>query len=427
MESNFDEPICHAPASFTDDNTTHSSDDLFNSCNVEGEKSNKAIKCTDITEFESDDTDLLPDHNCLAEDEIPRVGMRFEHLKLAQDFYATYAKKVSFVSFCGYRVQAPTRKNTVATVGCTTRIYAKFDREKQDWVLLKVDYRHSHPCSTKKVVHYHENRELTMHTKCMIEVNDEASIRPNKIFLALANEEMLNYFMRMKEINPNFFDVVNVDNYYKFRSAVWVDARCRESYAYDRDVLDVNKCGCFYFKHGLPFASFVGVNHHEKSTLLGCALRGSEKIPSFKWVLTQWLKCMGTTPQEIITDHCRFIFGTIRKVLPNTRQCWCIWHITKKIPYKLDGYARFKELNAELNHIIWNPRSIEAFEDGWAEFIDEFNLHHNTCLSDLFEDRRMWVPIFFKGQFWATMRSTQRSESMHAFFGGYLYCKISLV
>ncbi|XP_057739766.1 protein FAR-RED IMPAIRED RESPONSE 1-like [Arachis stenosperma] len=222
-----------------------------------------------------------------------------------------------------------------------------------------------------------------MHTKCMIEVNDEASIRPNKIFLALANKEMLNYFMRMKEINPNFFDVVNVDDDYKFRSAVWVDARCGESYEYDRDVLDVNKCGCFYFMHGLPFASFVGVNHHEKSTLLGCALRGSEEIPSFKWVLTQWLKCMETTPQEIITDHCRFMFGTIRK--------------------------------------------IEAFEDGWAEFIDEFNIHHNTCLSDLFEDRRMWVPIFFNGQFWATMRSTQRSESMHAFFGGYLYCKISLV
>ena len=108
-----------------------------------------------------------------------------------------------------------------------------------------------------------------MHAKCVIEDNDEAGIRPNKTFLALANEvggpsnlgfsekdvrnyissrfrstnvntdvkEMLNYFMRMKEINPNFFDVVNVDNYYKFRSAVWVDARCRESYAYDRDVV----------------------------------------------------------------------------------------------------------------------------------------------------------------------------------------------
>ncbi|RYQ80016.1 hypothetical protein Ahy_Scaffold1g106709 isoform F [Arachis hypogaea] len=39
----------------------------------------------------------------------------------------------------------------------------------------------------------------------------------------------------------------------------------------------------------------------------------------------------------------------------------------------------------------------------------------------------MWVPIYFQGEFWAGMRSTQRSESMHAFYGGYLHCKSGLV
>ncbi|QHO38932.1 uncharacterized protein DS421_4g124720 [Arachis hypogaea] len=43
MEFNLLETGCHAPASFTDDNTTHSSDNLLNSCDVEGEKSNKTI------------------------------------------------------------------------------------------------------------------------------------------------------------------------------------------------------------------------------------------------------------------------------------------------------------------------------------------------------------------------------------------------
>nr|XP_025651934.1 protein FAR1-RELATED SEQUENCE 5-like [Arachis hypogaea] len=262
-----------------------------------------------------------------------------------------------------------------------------------------------------------------MHAKCMIKVNDEAGIRTNKTFLALANEvggpsnlgfsekdvrnyipsrlrftnvnanvkEMLNYFMRMKEINPNFFYAVNVDDDYKFGSAVWVDARCRASYEYYGDVV-IFDTTYRTNQHDLPFASFVGVSHHGKSTLLGCALLGSEEVPSFEWVFTQWLKCMGTAPQGVITDQCRF-----------------------------------NELNVELKHIIWNSLSVEAFEDGWAEFIDEFNLHHNKWLSDLFDDRRMWVPIFFKGQFWASMRSTQRSESMHSFFGGYLHCKTSLV
>ncbi|RYR05471.1 hypothetical protein Ahy_B06g085336 [Arachis hypogaea] len=71
-----------------------------------------------------------------------------------------------------------------------------------------------------------------MHAKCIITDNDEAVIRPNKTYLALTNE---------------------------------------------------------VGGHGLPFASFVGVNHHGKSTLLGCALLGSEEIPNFEWVFTQWL------------------------------------------------------------------------------------------------------------------------------------------
>ncbi|XP_025661901.1 protein FAR1-RELATED SEQUENCE 5-like [Arachis hypogaea] len=315
------------------------------STKIQGRVVTTAIECTDINEFGSDDMDLvdeLLDHSCLAEDVIPRVGMRFKHLKLAQDFYPTYAKKVGFISkirntnydrmtkesinqsihcnregFRGSRVKTPTRKNTIAIVGCRARVYAKFDREKQDWVLLKVELRHSYPCSTKKAVHYHENRALTMHAKCIIEVNDEVDIRPNKTFLALANEvggpsnlgfsekdvrnyissrlrttnvnadvkEMLDYFVQMKEMNPNLFYVVNVDDDYKFRSAVWVDARCKASYEYYGDVVSFDTTYSTN-RHGLPFASFVGVHHHSKSTLLGCALLGSEEIPNFEWVFT---------------------------------------------------------------------------------------------------------------------------------------------
>ncbi|XP_020997181.1 protein FAR1-RELATED SEQUENCE 5-like [Arachis duranensis] len=47
--------------------------------------------------------------------------------------------------------------------------------------------------------------------------------------------------------------------------------------------------------------------------------------------------------------------------------------------------------------------------------------------ADLYANQQKWVPIFFKSEFWAGMRSTQRSESMHAFYGGYLHCKSGLV
>ncbi|RYR72472.1 hypothetical protein Ahy_A02g006690 [Arachis hypogaea] len=39
---------------------------------------------------------------------------------------------------------------------------------------------------------------------------------------------------------------------------------------------------------------------------------------------------------------------------------------------------------------------------------------------NMFADQHMWMPVFFKDEFWAGMRSTQRSERMHSIFDKYL-------
>ncbi|RYQ99966.1 hypothetical protein Ahy_B07g087999 [Arachis hypogaea] len=219
-----------------------------------------------------------------------------------------------------------------------------------------------------------------MNVKCVIQNNDEAGIRPNKTYLALANEvggslnlgyskkdvrnyitsnlrcadrnadvkEMISNFMRMKDINPNFFYAVDV-------------------------VDEANK-------HGLPFASFVGVNHHGKFTLLGCSLLENEKIRSFEWVFKQWLRCMGSPPPTIITDQFKSMFGAIRNVLPDTCHQWCIWHIMKKIPHKFGGYARYREIDGRMHGIVWNARFVESFEKDWSAFIVKFNLERNRWL-----------------------------------------------
>ena len=41
-------------------------------------------------------------------------------------------------------------------------------------------------------------------------------------------------------------------------------------------------------------------------------------------------------------------------------------------------------------------------------------------------DQKRWVPIFVKETFWAGMSTTQRSESMNAFFDGYVNSKTTL-
>ncbi|RYR16124.1 hypothetical protein Ahy_B04g073070 isoform C [Arachis hypogaea] len=316
-------------------------------------------------------------------------------------------------------------------------MYVMLDRQKDNWMVSKLELKHTHPCSAKQN-------------------NDEAGIRPNKTYLALTNEvggssnlgysekdernfitsnlrcadenadvkEMISYFMRMKDINPNFFYAVDVDEVNQFKSALWVDTRCRASYEYYGDVVSFDTT-YRRNKHGLPFASFVGVNHHGKSTLLRCTLMGNEEICCFEWVFKQWLRCMGSSPQAIITGQCKSMFGAIKNVLPDTHHRWCIWYIMKKIPHKLGGYARYKEIDDRMHGTVWNARSVKSFKKDWSAFIVEFNLERSYV--DLYDERRMWVPIYFQGKFWVGMRSTQRSESMHAFYGGYLHFKSGLI
>ncbi|XP_020963313.1 protein FAR-RED ELONGATED HYPOCOTYL 3-like [Arachis ipaensis] len=212
-----------------------------------------------------DDATFL-DHNGISIEEISYVGLRFNLLQWAQEFYSNYAKKVGFVTRIrntnfdktrkelkvpinqsihfsreGYResqVKAATRVKRITTAGCKARMYVMLDRQKDNWMVSKLELKHTHTCSAKQAVHYSEYRELTMHTKCVIQNNDKAGIRPNKTYTDERDvKEMISYFMRMRYINPNFFYAVDVDETNKFKSALWVDARCRASYEYFGDVV----------------------------------------------------------------------------------------------------------------------------------------------------------------------------------------------
>ncbi|KAF3681887.1 hypothetical protein FXO37_02650 [Capsicum annuum] len=69
----------------------------------------------------------------------------------------------------------------------------------------------------------------------------------------------------------------------------------------------------------MPFAFFIGVDHHNQSILLGCALLTSEDIKIYTFVFRNWLTAMGEIPPTtILTDQCESIKAAIREVMPNT-------------------------------------------------------------------------------------------------------------
>nr|XP_043639390.1 protein FAR1-RELATED SEQUENCE 6-like [Erigeron canadensis] len=98
----------------------------------------------------------------------------------------------------------------------------------------------------------------------------------------------------------------------------------------------------------------------------------------------------------------------------------------EKDPEKLSGYNQYKAIKRTLKNIVYESLQPQEFEDGWAKMITDYSLEKNEWLSSLYKDRMRWIPVYVRVIFWAGMSTTQRSESMNAFFDGYVNSKTML-
>lgn len=104
-------------------------------------------------------------------------------------------------------------------------------------------------------------------------------------------------------------------------------------------------------------------------------------------------------PQRIVTDQCKAMQNAVEVVFPNASHRWCLWHIMKKIPEKLKGYADYEELKNVMKNAVYDTLSADEFHKAWSAFIEKFKLSDNEWLSGLFKERKRWVPCFLKHEF----------------------------
>lgn len=72
-------------------------------------------------------------------------------------------------------------------------------------------------------------------------------------------------------------------------------------------------------KYDMPFVTFIGVNHHRQSKLLGCGLVSNDNIDSLGWLFSiglQYMHCI--ILRRIITDQDRVLQNMIQIVFSNT-------------------------------------------------------------------------------------------------------------
>ncbi|XP_074277991.1 protein FAR-RED IMPAIRED RESPONSE 1-like [Silene latifolia] len=212
----------------------------------------------------------------------------------------------------------------------------------------------------------------------------------------------------------------------RIRNVMWVDARSRAAY---KDFSDSVGLDSTYLKnkYEMSFAPFIGINHRGQTILLGCALLSREDIKTYRWLLRTWVDCMGgVAPKAIITDHSVPITKAIKLEMPNTRHRWCLWHIMEKQNKKFKSYKYFHEIKRAMSRCVYDSMSVDEFEVSWKEFVDLYELKNNAWLYTFYKDRHRWVPTFLTDCFRAGMSTTQRNESVNAFFKGYVNSKTSL-
>ncbi|KAG6674149.1 hypothetical protein I3842_15G028400 [Carya illinoinensis] len=240
---------------------------------------------------------------------------------------------------CARGGKARNRKTNVARLRptskteCKARINVMF--ENGVLKVSSVNNSHNRGLSPQKSRFFHCNKKVSESVKRVLDINDQAGIRMDKSFASLVQEAggfeklsfiekdcrnyidkarhlrlgkgdagaLSEYFTQMQYKNDGFFSLMDMDDEGRLGNVFWADARSRADYKYFGDVV-IFDMTYLTNRYGMPFAPFVGVNHHGPSILLGVGLIFSEDTETFIWLFQTWLTCMeGEAPKAIITTQ----------------------------------------------------------------------------------------------------------------------------
>ncbi|XP_021765417.1 protein FAR-RED ELONGATED HYPOCOTYL 3-like [Chenopodium quinoa] len=208
-------------------------------------------------------------------------------------------------------------KRKTKKCGCGVELYASVN-EQGNWVVRRVKLEHHGHIVTprkSKDVSMHCKHELMVKNKHL--VNQTCAARKSRVKKDLENavvdhkkleltesdaNGMIEYFNKMSAENQNFFHLCRFGKDGALQDVVWVDTRSRAAYKEFGDVVYFNST-YLTNKFHLPFAVFIGVNHHGQSILLGYALISPKTAETYEWVMWTWLHYMGgKAPISILTD-----------------------------------------------------------------------------------------------------------------------------
>ena len=178
------------------------------------------------------------------------------------------------------------------------------------------------------------------------------------------------------------------------------------------------------------FSPFTGKDNHGKPVTFTAALLSDESTESYSWLFKNFVEAMGPAPKMIVTDQDRGMRAAIRTVLVDTKHRWCMWHImlklTDKVPKKT---LENEDLKKEIRACVWSEliEPVE-FEETWMGIMERYGLVDVDWFINMFENRKMWVPAYFRDfPMGSLIRTTSVSESENSFYKTFTRPRSNLV
>ncbi|KAI5352456.1 hypothetical protein L3X38_005347 [Prunus dulcis] len=379
-------------------------------------------------------------------------------VRRGQKRYNTKKVLRQFSYFCskeGFRLDSDPSEVSMANkletrTGCEARIRFAFQNDNGMWKVSHFVYEHNHELAMPEERQFlRSNRKVSEAHLGVIKTMMDAGIRTTNTYSYLSEEvggsqnvgftkrdcynvvnkekmvmieagdaqSLINLFKRKQAEDPMFFYTVQVDQENRMTNFFWRDGRSRIDYDCFGDVV-VFDTTYRTNRYNMICAPFVGVNHHWKNVLFGCAFLLDEKTDSFIWLFETFLESMGgRKPKTIFTDQCQAMANGIEKVFPGVCHRLCSWHISQNAARNLGSYYGNPEFNHMFNKCLQGYCETELeFQSTWDDLLAKFNLTGNQWLKTLYSLRAKWCPVFSQHIFTAKIKSSQRSESTNNVF-----------
>ncbi|KAF8703201.1 hypothetical protein HU200_031989 [Digitaria exilis] len=240
--------------------------------------------------------------------------------------------------------------------------------------------------------------------------------------------DLLGMCKNFKEKDPNFKFEFTKDADNQLQNIAWTYAASVQSYEMfgDAVVFDTtHRLSALDMSLGL----WVGLNNYGMPCFFACVLLREENQESFSWALQVFLNFMNRkAPQTILTNQNMCLKEAIAKELPCTKHALCIWLIATRFPswFNANLGERYNDWKNEFNR-LYNMESTLAFDLGWNDMVNCYELHRNSHIANLFASRNLWALPYLRGHFSAGLTASSAVyKSINAYVQRFLSAQTHL-